>query len=267
LVSISGSIPPTSKNKMYSADRVSKNYGGQLSMLTLAPKNDKYMKANRHALEALLESADSLGNKILGGLLVGSEKVTLRSRVWRASNEQLKDFLKAYHWLEDDFKYPARPPEAALQLEFLSKQKHGIGSWLIVAPQRLNSFGDELILADKTRLTVKRRDRTVGRGFQVFGEPQHRIVADYLADVKSKRARLVSPNPATAELQDKNRGVCLLYTVRQRETDAITVGFELLFPANDLPFEIAFRARTKDDEAPNEAAPADRQSRRTVSKR
>jgi hypothetical protein len=170
----------------------------------------------------------------------------MESIVFEVSNEILIEFLKAYRWLESEYKRSQRPADLELQIEFLATQKHGITSWLIVAPQRKTSFGAELTCDRAGPLTVKERHRVdEGRGFQVFGESIHRAIAKYLAGVNrdADKLGLASPNDDTKSLQSTSRGVFLLYPVRQVETDTVSVGFELLFPENELPFDVSFTVR------------------------
>jgi hypothetical protein len=94
-------------------------------------------------------------------------------------------------------------------------------------------------------LTVKERHRVGNRGFQVFGEPAHRVIADFLVGIESGKSKLIAPNAATTALQNEHRGIFLLYPVREQLQDKVSIGFELLFPANDIPFDINFTVRRK----------------------
>jgi hypothetical protein len=252
LISVCGSLPPTARNKMFNAKLASKNFGGQRSMLTLIPAKAPAMDENINAVSSLLVASKPLGTIALGGTSSKNKEVKTSARVFEATNGSVIGFLKAYRWLESDYKYPARPTDTALQIEFLEKQKHDIASWLIVAPQRKESFGHPLTLEGVGQLAVKERHRVEGRGFQVFGEPIHRMIAEFLAGIKpgkSDSAELTSPTPTTKNLRIKNRGVCLLYPVREEQKGKVSMGFELFFPENDLPFDISFTVRRKTDGA------------------
>jgi hypothetical protein len=125
-------------------------------------------------------------------------------------------------------------------------------SWLVFAPQRKDSFGDPLKLGGLGEFAVKERQRIEGRGFQVFGEPAHRMTAAFLAAVSSndsKKEQLTNANAATSALRDEHRGVMLLYAIRQHRADPASIGFELLFPQNNLPFDIDFTVRRKGESA------------------
>lgn len=247
IISISGSLPPTSGNKMFNARIVSKNFGGRKSMLTKAPIKEGVEK-NLAALEALLRAGKPIEVDSLGGKDTRGVEVAFRARVFEVSVEGMVRFLRDYHWLEAEFKHPDRPAEASLQIEFLERGKHGIKSWLVVAPQRKGSFGKPHSIKGVCDLSVKERHRVVGGGrFQVFGEPKHRTIAEYLAAIEAGARLLGSPNTATKGLQHRNRGICLLYPVREKEGDKLTVGFELVYPNNKQPDDIGFSVIRKGD--------------------
>jgi Z1 domain len=248
LISVSGTLPPTAGNKMFNAILASKNFGGQRSMLTLAPTKPKAMGENVKAVTQLLAVSKALGKVSLGGIWKGKAKET-EAAVYEATNKEVINFLARYHWLESEYIHPERPTDTSLQMEFLEKQRHGIASWLVVAPQRQVSFGDSLIVKGVGSLTVKERHRIEGRGFQVFGEPFHRAIAEFLIEIEPGRSQLVSVNRPTKELLNVHRGVLLLYPVRQHENDEVTIGFELLFPKNGIPFDINFTVRRKSEKA------------------
>jgi len=96
--------------------------------------------------------------------------------------------------------------------------------------------------------TTKERTRTQdgNGGFKVFGEKAHRDVAVYLTGVHrppSTSSVLLKPNAKTSGLQRQTRGVMLLYPVRESEENAPAIGFEVLYPDNDLGFDINFTVR------------------------
>lgn len=243
MISVSGSLPPTASNKMFNAILAKKNFGGERSMLTLAPVKADSMDRNIHTVKALLRSAKSLGTERLGGLSSENKAVQFNAIILEASNGGLVEFLKDYRWLETDYKFPGRPTDVGLQIEFLEQQKHGIQGWLIVAPQRQVSFGDPLLVEGLGKFAVKERHRNEGRGMQVYGEPDHRTVSEFLAGIAPGSSKLTQPNSSTGSLRNVHRGVILLYPVREQEKDGITIGYELLFPNNDLPYEINFSVR------------------------
>ena len=251
LISVTGSLPPTARNKMFNATLTSKNFGGRWSMLTLTPAKDPAIESNLKLMSSLISEAQSQGQHALGGTSSKSKSVKADVLVFEISNDKLVTFLKAYRWLETDYTYPSRPTDTELQIEFLLNQKHGIMSWLVLAPQRQESFGDEFHVEGVGNFAVKTRKRIVGRGFQVFGEPDHRMMAAFLAGVSDEpnKAHLANANAATMGLRDEHRGIFLFYPVRQEKEDPVSIGFELLFPQNNLPFDMNFTVRRKSDGA------------------
>lgn len=251
LISVTGNLPPTSKNKMFNAVLAHKNFGGERAMPTLLPSGEKSMDANISAASALLESATSVNRIALGGVSERGEKVGVDSLVGPVATGNIASFLESYHWLESDFEYPVRPAETTLQVEFLREQSHGIVSWLIIAPQRQQSFGSKLALAGLPDLAVKERHREEGgRGFQVFGEPFHRMLANYFAGIHPGDGKdfLAAPNAETLSRHRNHCGVMLLYPVREAPKGPVSIGFELFFPENDLPFDISFTVRSRTDD-------------------
>jgi hypothetical protein len=249
LISVSGSLPPTARNKMFNAVLASKNFGGQRSMLTLAPAKPAAMDENINTVTGLLTASKSLGTMFLSGISRKNKEFDATAIVLETTNEQVIAFLRAYRWLETDYKDFERPVDTSLQIEFLKTQKHDIASWLILAPQRKKSFGQQLTIGSVGNLAVKERHRVGGRGFQVFGEPVHRTIAEYLAGIEPGNSSLTLPNAATESVRNKHRGVFLLYPVREKQKDKISIGFELFFPYNRLPFDINFTVRRKSEEA------------------
>jgi hypothetical protein len=248
LITATGSLPPTASNKMFNATLASKNFGGQRSMLTLTANQPASLEKNMKSLAGLLSASKSLGMLRLGGKSQKKNKpVEITALVHEATNSQVGAFLEAFRWLETDYKYPERPADTNLQIEFLEKQKHGIKSWLVVAPQRKVSFGEPLQMKGLPSLAVKERHRVENRGFQVFGEPSHRLVAEFLAKVDATNDVLVSPDSQTTKLQDPKRGVLLLYPVRENPGDEIAIGFELQFPENNLGFDLNFSVRRRSE--------------------
>jgi hypothetical protein len=236
---------------MFNALLESKNFGGQRSMLTLLPVTDG-VKRNVEAMTNLMVSSGSLGTLSLGGKSDRGDALAASSVVFAATNRGVVSFLKAYHWLEPEYPYPERPADTSLQIDFLEKSKHEIETWLVVAPQRQTSYGDVLTLPGVGNLTVKERHREEeGRGFQVFGEPVHRVIANFFAgiDPKPGKQQLTLPNASTKRLRKEHCGVIMLYPVREEVGDMVSIGFELFFPPNSLPFDLNFTVRRKSEKA------------------
>ncbi len=68
-------------------------------------------------------------------------------------------------------------------------------------------------------------------------------------DLSSMRGMHVDVAAATQSLHDQHRGIFLFYPVREQEADAVSVGFELLFPRNNIPFDLNFTFRRKAESA------------------
>lgn len=247
LIAISGNLPPTAKNKMFNAVVAHKNFGSRWSMPTLTAAKNANLDLNISNLSRLLLASQRLDIASLDGKIRGEPKaISIACVAFRAFTPAVNAFLSDYRWLEDDFSYPKRPSEIELQIEFLQNQEHGIKSWLIVAPQRVESFGDPLPVQNHT-LAVKNRSRN-GRGFKVFGEGTHRTIAEFLAGlVIPGKPPLESVAPSTKTLASKHNAIMLLYPVREEERQPVSIGFELLFPANELPFDLGFTVRRKSE--------------------
>src|SRR5262249_4033607 len=104
LISISGNLPPTAKNKMFNAVIKSKNFGGEISTPTQAPLKSESLKHNIQTLRTLLATARSLGKPTLGGLSTDGEVITATCLVYEVSTSQLTEFLSSYRWLESVYR-------------------------------------------------------------------------------------------------------------------------------------------------------------------
>jgi hypothetical protein len=259
LISVVGELPPTSKNKMFNSEVKSRNYGGLWSQPTLAASGAEGIKTNQEALRRLLLSARRRERRELGGVSNQAEKIRAESILFFVDNGALASFLGRYQWLEAEFSADSRPRDIQLQIEFLNRAENGVSEWLIIAPQRRDSFGSSFHLDKKAdgEMAVKLRARVAGGRFGVFGEPGHRAIAEFLVPVREPSTRvLANPNPDTASLVERKRGVMLLYPVREELDSAITVGFELVYPKNALSTDVAFTVRKRQDRAVVEIAEA-----------
>jgi hypothetical protein len=244
LISVSGQLPPTSRNKMFNAVIEDRNYGGRWSQPTLIANGSIGLTKNTEALVGLIQQSRSRALVLLGGQTRSPNRrntISVPCWVFEVDTPEVMDFLSRFHWQETKYKYPDRPIDIELQLEFLTRQNHGIKSWRVIAPQRKVSFGKPLIADNATSLTAKQRKRLDSGVFQNFGEPAHRITAEFLTGLnKVDKEYIVKPSQETSELMDPHRGVLLVYPVRETEQDSLSVGFEMLYPKNNLPFTINF---------------------------
>jgi hypothetical protein len=243
LITVSGGLPPVSRKRMFNARMVSKNYSGRCVMPTVVAASSDATEENRNAMGALLSSAKRKGALTLGA--AEGQGNVFKAMVFEADNASVLRFLKAFRWLETQYGEGERPEDTMLQIEFLEKQKHGISSWLIVAPQRRASYGNPLTVPNVGEMTVKERHRNESGSFQVFGEPLHREIAEFLSGVVESGAELFKPNEVTSGLRNVHRGICLLYPVREEQNGEVAVGYELQYPRNDLPFDMNFTVRRK----------------------
>ena len=253
LIAITGNLLPTAKNKMFNATISSKNFGGRWSQPTLTPAKKAGMDHNRQCLQKLLSTAKKLSRHILGGQSNKGKKINVDSIFFKTDTARIIEFLTSFQWLEQDYKPTDRPTDIRLQIEFLIKARHGIKSWLVIAPQRQKSHGTPLKLKDLPELAVKERQRMEERRFQQFGEPDIRALAEYLAGVKlpennqidpneklEEKKHIVTPEENTGKLSDKHCGILLIYAVRPEKEDPVSVGFEILYPDNDLGYAMHF---------------------------
>lgn len=263
LIAISGNLPPTARNKMFNAVVAKKNFGPGWSMPTLTAAKPANLEINIANLGRLLKASHRVDVTSLDGTIGdGSKPLSIACVVFKTSTAAVMKFLSDYRWLEDEFSYPKQPSEIALQLTFLETLEHGIKSWLIVAPQRRESFGDELQVGGQTFM-VKERGRVNERGFGVVGESLHRRMAEFLAGGGFKdEPRVEQSVLSTSALASKNNAIMMLYPARETKDRPVSVGFELLFPPNKLPFDVGFTVRRQSESSrivvPNTNAPQGR---------
>jgi hypothetical protein len=239
LIEVTGNLPPTAKNKMFNARLTNINFGGAKSMPTLVAADDDGTNANLRAAEKLLKTTNLVGRRKLQGQMA-AKLYTCDALLFEADTAAIAAFLKEFHWLKSDYKFPSRPAEITLQIEFLEEQRHQIDNWIIIAPQRAQSFGHRLTFSDLPDLSVKERHRPDGKGFPVIGEPRHRAFAEYLSGTAEKDKDLNAVNAETTALCRPHLGVMLLYPVRSKAEDPASIGFELFFPKNNLGFGAKF---------------------------
>jgi hypothetical protein len=97
---------------------------------------------------------------------------------------------------------------------------------------------------------VKERGRIDNRRFKVFGESAHRLLARWLCgQIDSEKDNITKPSQTSALLKvDRHRGILMLYPVRETARSRVCLGYELLFPENDLGFETNFTVKVKEAE-------------------
>ncbi|HWA09481.1 MAG TPA: Z1 domain-containing protein [Chthoniobacteraceae bacterium] len=253
LVAMIGQLPPTSPAKMFNAVIDSRNFGGQFSTPTLVAADKDGTQENVRLLGDLAGRAkETLKDfKGLGGVTDKGKTVSVDAFAFELKNADLVRFLEHFRWLNSEYKRHEKPREIHLQIDFLKNQAHGIGSWLALLPQmKTGSFGPPLDFEDELpSLTVKERQRIDNRGFKVFGESSHRLLAKWLcAQLDPEKEHIVRPSHSASQLgQNAHRGIIMLFPVREEAKERrIYVGYELLFPENELGFQTSFTVRRKD---------------------
>ena len=238
LVSIAGQLPPTSRNKMFNAVIAERNYGGRWSAPTRVASG-MGAAANRELVKKLLAKAKKLGRKTLGGKASSGLQLSMDTFVFESKSGMFTDFLRDFRWLEREYEGEERPADIGLQIEFLEKQNHGISSWLVLLPQRKTSFTTPMQLDGVGEFSTKERSQKESGAFKVFGEGAHRCIAEYLAEIPPDpdSLHLSKPGKQTESLKNKKRGIVLIYPVATTKKGVILIGYEILYPNNNLGFD------------------------------
>jgi len=257
LIQITGQIRPTARNKMFNAKIHNRNYGGRWSQPTLVTADTKGREANHAALSSLLAGGSILGKDLeLSGVTSAGSNDKMRVHLFETGTSKVIGFLEDFHWVDDEYPWPKRPRDITLQIEFLRNEKHGITSYLVLLPQlKKESFGPVLELpGGLPPLKVKERQRIEGRAYQQFGEPAHRRMSMWMAELNREgtAAHLFSSNDQATSLRNKHRGILVVYPVRESAGDLpkkgpADIGYEILYPANKLGYDINFTVRRSGD--------------------
>jgi len=254
LIEISGDLAPTAKNKMFNAAITSKNFGGQWSQPTLVAATEAGILQNQGLLKGLLsKSRKILHGELLGGTRSDGKTDRVPCHGFEAMQAEVVKFLEGFRWIESKFPEGKRPSSIQLQIEFLKRGGHGIDSWHVLLPQTVKgeSHGPRLEIIKGLEINARARSWSVEtegiKRLQNIGEPSHRRLAKWLCDVKTKKGcYLQSPlSQEQQKLQNSRRGVVLIYTVRPLDDvkGQAIVGFEMLYPENNLPKTIGFSVR------------------------
>lgn len=251
LISLFGDLPPTAKNKMFNAVLEMRNYGGQRSMPTKVASDKARSKKNEELVKSLFESKFENNPTLLEGYLNTEKPVKMNTYIGKLKGSaDVINFLKEFSWIESTYAESERPKDISLQIEFLKKENHQIKKWLVLAPQRNESFGSTLSLGKEKHLTVKKRSLKGDGSYGVFGEPDHRHIANYLAGIKDDNVNIEKPSETLQKLKENNCGVLVIYPVRATENQrAVSIGYEIFFPPNDLKLQIGFSVKPKKDAA------------------
>jgi hypothetical protein len=239
-------LRPTAANKMRNARITFRNYGGELSESTFAPKDAKAKKANIEALKALVEGAEA---KHLSA--TGRHKGVVKSfegTAFETSPERMIEFLERYAW------YDAKSPDVRygnplrLQLEFLkgSAGDPGIERWLVISPEISNPQG--VFKLGGADLNVVVRTRQSPTRFNTYNDPTHRAFARHLTGPDL----LGEPSEELEAFRKPRTAVMILYPIAEErgkgERAGVTVGFTLLYPKNGIHNAVGFTTYIKGPE-------------------
>lgn len=233
-------LRPTAANKMRNARITFRNYGGDLSESTFAPKDAKLKKANLAALEALVEGSEPQALQATGRNADGA--LALKATVFDTTPERMIAFLRAYRWFDDKPTDPRLVNPMQLQMEFLegSAGLPGIDRWLVVSPEIANAQGGITIEGAELNVVYRSRKPAGGARFNTYNDKRHRAFAEHLAGIKP----LAEPSETLKPLLGPKTGVMLLYPITETKgaakRDELTVGFTLLFPKNTIRNAVGF---------------------------
>jgi hypothetical protein len=230
LIAISGELEPTARNKMWNAIITDKNFGGTWFMPTKMPSQVDHVLTNQKVAEKLWKSGVDLGRKMLGGVYSDKTRSIWDAHIRTVGLQAFAEFLREFRWLD------STPTEIDLQIKFLNEAKHEITSCILIAPQLKKKVIDWL------NLSVKERQRLANGRFQIFGEPKHRAIANYLIEDRTEASiSILNPEGDTTSLKDAHRLVFLLYPVLPDNGEkSPTIGFEVLYPSNNLPAGLVY---------------------------
>jgi hypothetical protein len=253
LIEITGDLAPTAKNKMFNAEITRKNFGGQWSQPTLVAATEPGIRHNQQLLGRLLsKSLQVLNNEVLGGTRSDGKTDRIPCHGFEAAQKDVIDFLEGYRWVEGKFADGKRPSSIQLQIEFLRTEKHGIDSWLVLLPQTVKgeSHGPTFPILKGLATNVRERNWVEeGEGakrLQQVGEPAHRRLAKWMCKIKTTKGCYLE-QPLTKEQKNRQNprtGIFLAYAVRPSDAKgSAVIGFEMLYPENNLPKTIGFSVR------------------------
>lgn len=253
LIEITGDLAPTAKKKMFNAEITRKNFGGQWSQPTLVAATEPGIRHNQQLLVRLLsKSRQVLDNEVLGGTRSDGKTDRIPCHGFEAAQKDVIDFLEGYRWVEGKFADGKRPSSIQLQIEFLRREKHGIDSWLVLLPQTVKgeSHGPTFPILKGLATNVRERNWVEeGEGakrLQQVGEPAHRRLAKWMCKIKTTKGCYLE-EPLTKEQKNRQNprtGIFLAYAVRPSDAKgSAVIGFEMLYPENNLPKTIGFSVR------------------------
>lgn len=253
LVAVVGDLPPVARNKKWNAIIKEMNFAESWGTTTLMPNKAKAIRENLDLCRGLWRGAAdrgllNLGERIRYKKSGKIEKIAQRAAVCAAELPHFIDFLVNFKWLRD------KPPVGiSLQIEFLRRKGNGVSEVLLIAPQLKSPI--KPFWVDNLTIRLREREEDGSGRFQQFGEPNHRALAEYITDKPDRLTEssrfIESPSTDLQKLQNKKALVCLLYPCRPGgKKEPITIGFELLFPSNNLPRGLSLTTEVPNSDAP-----------------
>ncbi|NRD48803.1 Z1 domain-containing protein [Corallococcus exiguus] len=248
-------LMPTARNKMYNAQLVSQNFGGDLVERTMIPRNGSpALAANRELVSSLLDRFPPSRTTL--ALSFDGKQAETTALTCLVEHGEMLGVLQDYQW--------TKPGVLSPVIEFLQGGlgNPGIRDWLFFAPQVSDDNASARWSAGAVDFNVVYRARIDDSDrIKAFTEPRHRKFAEMIAGL-----RVGEPlNAATEKLVSPGRAVFLFYPCVdvERQTDEtksekasrdIIMGFALLLPANSLSVQMAFKVR---DESQQDAVVVD----------
>ena len=238
-------LRPTAKNKMYNAYITFKNFGGDWSEPTLAPKERIDAEINQGSAAKLLSTTAwneyhfSGAKKDKDGNLDSCDVTAFCGLV---KNVDMVDFLKSYRWRD-------QRPVLHHENEFIggSEGDPVIDDWLVMVPKVADVRGTwpNEKTAGIPLVPVQKRTK-IGERFKVYTTSSHRAVAEYI----SCTSGVFQPTDKTADtLRNPRRAVMLFYPVNDGVDSFVSIGFALKFPNNSISRKIMYSV--KDSSQPN----------------
>lgn len=231
-------LPPTARNKMYSAGVCRQNFSGVWKE-RVSP-NDKRRKENASLVRDLI-SKDFRGKFRFGFDDSDGKRVEWSGSVAKVKPSDMIVFLDNYSWT-DDQRLMIREKEF---LEGEGDWDPEIDQWVIVLPHKASAA--DLFWRGPDAFSVFVRARAGSVNFKVFSERRHRMIASHIAGVE----RLDGVTPDTEILRKPKTGIMLCYPTVDTHfssknaalevSDAdITMGFGLQFPRNHITVSISY---------------------------
>lgn len=230
-------LMPTSRNKMYNAKIVFKNYSEKYIERTVAPTRAQDAVYNEKQALTFL-SRLQLQHRSLAGYDTKGSRQEFAAYVAIAPNNDVIDFIKSYRW-----ENRAQVLQHEIQFLLGAKGDPEIESWIIIAPQLKQSseYWPKNKNKNVPKMTVSMRTR-IDKRFGVYSEPVHVNAAKYFAGIN------VGPLKPTADMRKDRRSkaaVMLFYPVCDSKDKFVSMGFTMQLPKNHINKQISWVVHRK----------------------